>query len=91
MITVGPQLKCILFDVDMVYFPSGQYKVDLNVTRDKGDKKNIAFEKRPDRKPLRESVGRVEIISRMGDHLPDRSLARSCNPKTKLRCVARSI
>lgn len=62
------------------YFQPGQYNVNIEVQsqRQRIGKKNIPFEKRPSRKPLRETIGRVEIESRIGDHLPDRSMSRSC-------------
>lgn len=60
------------------YFQPGRYKCDLDVTRTKLEKKNIHFDFQRPRKPMRETVGRWEIIERTGHHLPDRSLARSC-------------
>jgi len=60
------------------FFQPGQYKVNDAFTRAKLEVKNIPFDKQTKRKPLRETIGRVEIKSRAGDHLPDRSLARSC-------------
>lgn len=60
------------------YFQPGQYKCNLDVVRPKLEKKNIPFELRPARKPMKEVLGRFEIDGREGDHLPDRSLARSC-------------
>lgn len=56
------------------YFQPGQYKVDLEYHV----KKNMPFNQQRARQPLRQVVGRVEIKSRAGDHLPDRSLSRSC-------------
>ncbi|CAE7023019.1 CA14 [Symbiodinium natans] len=60
------------------YFQPGQYKPNLDAVRPKLETKNIPFHKLPARKPLKESVGRFEVDGREGDHLPDRSLARSC-------------
>mmetsp|Transcript_64040 Transcript_64040/g.198267 ORF Transcript_64040/g.198267 Transcript_64040/m.198267 type:complete len:324 (+) Transcript_64040:667-1638(+) len=59
------------------YFQPGQYGVKISATRERTDKKNIGFDKQRARKPLKELIGRIEIDSRLGDHLPDRSLARS--------------
>mmetsp|Transcript_2778 Transcript_2778/g.10974 ORF Transcript_2778/g.10974 Transcript_2778/m.10974 type:complete len:523 (+) Transcript_2778:111-1679(+) len=60
------------------FFQPGQYKVNLGCIRASSEIKNIPFERQTARKPLRETVGRTEIKSRAGDHLPDRSLSRSC-------------
>eukprot|EP00434_Breviolum_minutum_P020207 symbB.v1.2.017818.t1/scaffold1395.1/size121899/10 len=60
------------------YFQPGQYKPNLNAVRPRLETKNIPFDKFPARKPLKETVGRFEIDGREGDHLPDRSLSRSC-------------
>ncbi|CAE7302591.1 CA14 [Symbiodinium pilosum] len=60
------------------YFQPGQYKPNLDAVRPKLETKNIPFQKLPARKPLKEAVGRFEVDGREGDHLPDRSLARSC-------------
>jgi len=59
------------------YFQPGQYAVKLEAVKPGPVCKTI-FDKQRPRKPLREVVGRVEIISRAGAHLPDRSLSRSC-------------
>lgn len=59
------------------YFQPGQYNPNLSASRPRSICKS-AFEKYPNRKPLRECVGRVEIKERAGAHLPDRSLSRSC-------------
>jgi len=60
------------------YFQPGQYSVKVSATRERTNKKNIGFDKQVARKPLKESVGHIEINSRLGDNLPDRSLQRSC-------------
>jgi len=60
------------------YFEPGQYNVNIDTVRPKAEKKNIPFTKQMSRKPLREVIGRVEISERLGDHLPDRSLSRTC-------------
>lgn len=60
------------------YFQPGQYNVKLAITRPAMDKKNIPFEMQRSRKPPKELCGRFEVDGREGDHLPDRSLARSC-------------
>lgn len=60
------------------YFQPGQYKPNLDAVRPKLETKNIPFDKFPARKALKETVGRFEIDGREGDHLPDRSLSRSC-------------
>ncbi|CAK9046388.1 unnamed protein product [Durusdinium trenchii] len=60
------------------YFQPGQYKPNLDAVRPKLETKNIPFNKLPPRKPLKETVGRFELDGREGDHLPDRSLSRSC-------------
>lgn len=74
------------------YFQPGQYNVNLEAVRPRLETKNIPFEKRPARQPLREVVGRVEIKSRAGDHLPDRSLARSCpNLSSRTRVIVPDI
>lgn len=65
------------------YFQPGQYNVKLAITRPTMDKKNIPFEMQRSRKPPKELVGRFEVDGREGDHLPDRSLARSCPLLTK--------
>jgi len=67
------------------FFQPGQYNVNVNFTRPTADVKNIPFSNQTKRKPLRESVGRVEIKSRAGDHLPDRSHTRSCPLLSKFR------
>lgn len=59
------------------YFQPGQYSVKIAATRERTDKKNVGFDKQRARKPLKEFIGRIEIDSRLGDHLPDRSLQRS--------------
>mmetsp|Transcript_107020 Transcript_107020/g.284764 ORF Transcript_107020/g.284764 Transcript_107020/m.284764 type:complete len:540 (-) Transcript_107020:216-1835(-) len=59
------------------YFQPGQYSVNISATRERTDKKNIGFDKQRARKPLKEFIGRIEIDSRLGDNLPDRSLSRS--------------
>mmetsp|Transcript_79564 Transcript_79564/g.233934 ORF Transcript_79564/g.233934 Transcript_79564/m.233934 type:complete len:542 (+) Transcript_79564:94-1719(+) len=59
------------------YFQPGQYSVKISATRERTDKKNIGFDKQRARKPLKEFVGGIEIDSRLGDNLPDRSLERS--------------
>eukprot|EP00928_Gymnodinium_smaydae_P062445 TRINITY_DN46301_c0_g1_i1.p1 TRINITY_DN46301_c0_g1~~TRINITY_DN46301_c0_g1_i1.p1 ORF type:complete len:539 (+),score=141.41 TRINITY_DN46301_c0_g1_i1:127-1743(+) len=60
------------------YFQPGQYKPNLNAVRQKLDVKNMPFKNQRARKPLKETIGRIEIDGRAGDHLPDRSLSRSC-------------
>merc|ERR1712008_363527 len=60
------------------YFQPGQFNIDLSVVRPRTDMKNIGFDRQRPRKPLREIVGRIEIVERAGSHLPDRSYARSC-------------
>mmetsp|Transcript_47700 Transcript_47700/g.137347 ORF Transcript_47700/g.137347 Transcript_47700/m.137347 type:complete len:521 (+) Transcript_47700:102-1664(+) len=60
------------------FFQPGQYKVNIDVSRPKLEVKNLPFEKQAKRRPMCEVIGRVEVKSRAGDHLPDRSLARSC-------------
>jgi len=60
------------------YFQPGQYSVNMETVRPRLDPKNIGFDKQRARKPLREFVGRVEVDERLGSHLPDRSLSRSC-------------
>lgn len=60
------------------YFQPGQYKVNVGYVRPTPDRKNIPFPKQLGHKPLREMIGRIEIKGRAGDHLPDRSLSRSC-------------
>jgi len=59
--------------------------VNVNFTRPAADVKNIHFSQQTKRKPLRENVGRIEIKSRAGDHLPDRSHTRSCPLLSKFR------
>jgi len=54
------------------YFQPGRYKVNLEAVRPRLGGGNMAFEMRPSRKPL------TEGCERPGDHLPDRSLSRSC-------------
>lgn len=62
------------------FFQPGQYKVEpgLGLTKPSPEMKNVPFEKQTSRRPLRETVGLLEVKSRPGDHLPDRSLSRSC-------------
>eukprot|EP00440_Ansanella_granifera_P029916 gb/GFBE01032498.1/.p1 GENE.gb/GFBE01032498.1/~~gb/GFBE01032498.1/.p1 ORF type:complete len:538 (+),score=113.51 gb/GFBE01032498.1/:1-1614(+) len=71
------------------YFQPGQYKPNLDAVRTKLETKITPFEKYQARKPLKESVGRFEIDGREGDHLPDRSLSRSCpalNTRPRILC-----
>mmetsp|Transcript_19573 Transcript_19573/g.32255 ORF Transcript_19573/g.32255 Transcript_19573/m.32255 type:complete len:309 (+) Transcript_19573:1-927(+) len=51
------------------YFQPGQYKINIEAVKPKGELKNIPFQRQQNRKSLREAA-------RAGDHLPDRSLAR---------------
>jgi len=53
------------------FFQPGQYNVNVGLTRPKLEVKNIPFTRQTNRKPL--TLGK-----RLGDNLPDRSLARSC-------------
>jgi len=54
------------------YFQPGQYKPNLDATRARMETKNIPWGRQVARKSL--TLGN----ERAGDHLPDRSLARSC-------------
>lgn len=63
------------------YFQPGQYLTELQSS----NMKNIPFTKQQARKPLRETIGRVEIKSRAGDHLPDRSLSRNSGSQQEPR------
>jgi len=54
------------------YFQPGQYKPNLDAVRTKLETKNMPFEKQRDR------ASRNKTKPLPGDHLPDRSLARSC-------------
>lgn len=69
------------------YFQPGQYNVKLGAVRPSMDTKNIPFEMQRARKPPKETVGRFEIDCREGDHLPDRSLSRSCPLLSKFGVV----
>lgn len=62
------------------YFQPGQYDVGsgLDAIGPRSETKLIPFGKQRSRRPLKEVIGRVEIDARLGDHLPDRSLSRSC-------------
>merc|ERR1719277_737276 len=65
------------------YFQPGQYKPNLDAARETvGNKKNIGFELQTDRPNLNKGNERA------GDHLPDRSLSRSCPCLAKFdKCV----
>eukprot|EP00927_Polykrikos_kofoidii_P077994 TRINITY_DN74879_c0_g1_i1.p1 TRINITY_DN74879_c0_g1~~TRINITY_DN74879_c0_g1_i1.p1 ORF type:complete len:558 (-),score=123.42 TRINITY_DN74879_c0_g1_i1:98-1708(-) len=63
------------------YFQPGQYKPNFEAVRPRLAANNIPFEKRPKRQPFDKGLARV------GDHLPDRSLSRSCPVLSKFRDV----
>lgn len=63
------------------YFQPGQYLKELQSS----NLKNIPFTKQQARKPPCESIGRVEIKGRAGDHLPDRSLSRKSGAQQEPR------
>jgi len=60
---------------------------ELKTVRAHLDLKNVPFEKQPPRKPLRETVGRVEIKKRITSHLPDRSETRRTGPTQEKRMM----
>lgn len=60
------------------FFQPGRYKVKFESVQASSDTKNIPFPKQTSRRSLGEVVRGVEIKRRLGDHLPDRSLSRSC-------------
>mmetsp|Transcript_50517 Transcript_50517/g.108228 ORF Transcript_50517/g.108228 Transcript_50517/m.108228 type:complete len:534 (-) Transcript_50517:155-1756(-) len=60
------------------YFQPGRYNVNIGAVKPTADRRNIPFGKQQGHKPLKEMIGRIEINGRAGDHLPDRSLSRSC-------------
>lgn len=59
------------------YFQPGQYKPNLDAVRPKLGGANIPWEQRQGRRDL------TEGNERAGDHLPDRSLSRSCPIQTR--------
>mmetsp|Transcript_29244 Transcript_29244/g.63605 ORF Transcript_29244/g.63605 Transcript_29244/m.63605 type:complete len:535 (+) Transcript_29244:80-1684(+) len=81
--TVTPKLR-------ETYFQPGQYQVKLEIVRPRLSNL-VSFDKQRARKPLKETVGSLEIDKREGDHLPDRSLSRSCPILSTTRTVQTPI
>lgn len=78
------RMPCSPNKLSPTYFQPGQYAVSFDATRPRPDK-SVPFDKQMARKPLRETVGRIEVVDRPTEHLPDRSLARKAG-RLQNRC-----